>query len=314
MSRGRRSRAPDVREANAHAASPAAGHRAGVVALLGLPNAGKSSLLNRLVGHKLAIVTPRPQTTRGRLLGILTLPGAQILFVDTPGLHTGARPLHAAMHEAAREAADDCDVALLVVDPQQGLGDGVAQTLARLATRRAPVLLVGSKSDLPAAAAAPWPPAVDPAPAAVLRVSAQTGHGIAALIAAIVERLPEAPPYYPEDELTDRPLRFLAAELVREAAFGALHEELPYAVAVEVTAFDESRPDLVRIDADLLVERESQKRIAVGAGGEMVKRIGTRARIEIERLCGCRVHLALRVKVEPHWSRRRERIDALGYR
>ncbi|MCC6641139.1 MAG: 50S ribosome-binding GTPase, partial [Deltaproteobacteria bacterium] len=114
-------------------------HRAGVVALLGLPNAGKSSLLNRLVGQKLAIVTPRPQTTRSRLLGILTRPGAQILFVDTPGLHAGTRPLHAAMHDAAREAADDCDVALFVVDPQQGLGEGAGETLARLAKRRVPV-------------------------------------------------------------------------------------------------------------------------------------------------------------------------------
>jgi GTP-binding protein Era len=147
-----------------------------------------------------------------------------------------------------------------------------------------------------------------------LRVSARTGAGVEALMAAVLERLPQAPAYYPEDELTDRPLRFLAAELVREAAFGALHEELPYAVAVEVTAYDESRPDLVRIEADLLVERDSQKRIAVGAGGEMVKRIGTRARLELERFLGTRVHLALRVKVEPRWSQRRERIEALGYR
>jgi len=286
-------------------------HRAGVVALLGLPNAGKSSLLNRLVGEKLAIVSPRPQTTRGRLLGIRTLPDAQILFVDTPGLHAGKKPLHAAMHEAVRGATDDCDVALLVVDPQQGVGPEHRETLARLADRAVPVLLVGSKADLPGAAAAPWPPVLDPAPAAVL---ARTGAGVEALLAAVLERLPQAPAYYPEDELTDRPLRFLAAEMVREAAFGALHEELPYAVAVEVTAYDESRPDLVRIEADLLVERDSQKRIAVGAGGEMVKRIGTRARLELERFLGTRVHLALRVKVEPRWSQRRERIEALGYR
>ncbi len=289
-------------------------HRAGVVALLGLPNAGKSSLLNRLVGQKLAIVSPRPQTTRSRLLGICTLPGAQILFVDTPGMHAGTKPLHAAMHEAVREAAGDCDVALLVVDPQQGLSAEHGETLACLARRGVPVLLVGSKADLPGASKASWPPALEPPAAAALRVSARTGKGIEALLAALVERLPEAPPYFPEDELTDRPLRFLAAELVREAAFGALHEELPYAVAVEVTAFDEGRPDLVRIEADLLVERESQKRIVVGSGGEMVKRIGTRARLEIERLCERRVHLALRVKVEPQWSKRRERIEALGYR
>ena len=150
--------------------------------------------------------------------------------------------------------------------------------------------------------------------AATLRVSARTGAGIPELLAVVQAHLPEAPPYYPEDEVTDRPLRFLVAELVREAAFEALHEELPYAVAVEVTAFDESREDLVRIDANLLVERASQKRIAVGTGGEMVKRIGTRARIEAELLLERRVHLALHVKVEPRWSRNRQRVQALGYR
>jgi GTP-binding protein Era len=288
-------------------------HRAGVVALLGLPNAGKSSLLNRLVGQKLAIVSPRPQTTRGRLLGIRTVPGAQMLFVDTPGMHVGTKLLHVAMHEAVRGAADDCDVALLVIDPQQGLGPEHERTRARLAERGVPVLLVGTKADLRAAAAAPWPPPLDPPPAAALRVSARTGKGVEELLAAVQQLLPESPPYYPEDELTDRPLRFLAAELVREAAFEALQQELPYAVAVEVTAYDESRPGLVRIEANLLVERDSQKRIAVGAGGEMVKRIGTAARQQIERLLETQVHLALRVKVEPQWSRKRQRLEALGY-
>lgn len=314
MTRDEHARRGEAHPARACDAVAAGGHRAGVVALLGLPNAGKSSLLNRLVGQKLAIVTRLPQTTRGRLLGIRTLPGAQILFVDTPGLHTGATPLHQSMHDAAREAEDDCDLALLVVDPRQGTGPRVEAAFARLSRRRVPVLVAESKADLPRAAGAPRPATLHPSPHAVLRVSARTGQGVEALLAAIVERLPEAPPYYPEDELTDRPLRFLAAELVREAAFETLREELPYAVAVEVTAFDESRSDLLRIEADLLVERESQKRIVVGAGGEMVKRIGTRARIEIERLCTRRVHLALRVRVERHWSRRRERIEALGYR
>ncbi len=291
-----------------------AAHRAGVVALLGLPNAGKSSLLNRIIGQKLAIVSARPQTTRGKVLGICTLPGAQILFVDTPGIHVGTKPLHQAMHDAVNEAAEDCDVAVLVVDPEQGLTPVHAQTHARLVARSVPVLLVGTKSDRPASASAPWPPVLEPPPLRAFRVSARTGEGVAALVDALRGLLPESPAYYPEDEVTDRPLRFLAAELVREAAFDALHEELPYAVAVEVLAFDESRPELVRIDANLLVERASQKRIVVGSGGEMVKRIGTRARLEIEQLLGTRVHLALRVKVEPTWLRRRDRIETLGYR
>lgn len=287
-------------------------HRAGVVALLGLPNAGKSSLLNRLLGEKLAIVSARPQTTRSRLLGIRTLPGAQILFLDTPGLHAGERALHRAMHEAARDALEDCDAAVLVVDPAQGVGAALHEARARLAARRAPAVLVGTRADL--RDAGPWPPVLDPPPAASLRISSRTGQGVDALLEALLPLLPEAPAYYPEDELTDRPLRFLAAELIREAAFEALHEEVPYATAAEVLAFDESRPDLVRIEANLVVERESHKRIAVGAGGEMVKRIGTRARREIERLVGRQVHLALRVKVEPGWTRRKERVEALGYR
>ena len=297
-------------------------HRAGVVALLGLPNAGKSSLLNRLLGRKLAIVSGRPQTTRGRLLGVVTRPDAQVLLVDTPGVHSGGHALHQAMHQVVSEVADDCDVALLVVAPEQGVPPALAELHARLAARGVPVLLVGSKADTGAWRASAdtgawrgdaWPPALAPAPAEALRVSARTGEGVEALLDAVVARLPEAPRYYEEDALTDRSLRWLAAELVREAAFEALHEEVPYAVGVEVLRFDESRPDLVHIDANVVVERASQKKIVIGAGGEMVKRIGTAARREIERLLGTRVHLALWVKVEPHWTRRRERVSELGY-
>jgi GTP-binding protein Era len=169
-----------------------------------------------------------------------------------------------------------------------------------------------SKCDLRAAAAAPWPPAGLSAEQ-TLRVSARSGEGLPELVAAVVARLPEGPPLYPEDELSDRPLRFLVAELVREAAFEELAQELPYALAVEVESFDESRADLVRISAKLLVERVSQRVIAIGRGGAMVRRIGTRARLAIERLLGRRVHLELRVKVEPRWSRNPSRFRALGY-
>jgi GTP-binding protein Era len=286
-------------------------HRAGVVALVGLPNAGKSSLLNRLLGERLAIVTARPQTTRGRLLGIRSFPDAQILFADTPGLHEGSSALHRAMHDATREAIEDCDVGVLVVDPARGVARVLVEARARLATRGVPTLLVATKSDLAAASSMP---AIEPEADAAFRVSARTGEGIEALLREIRERLPEAPAFYPEDDLTDRPLRFLAAERIREAAFEALDEEVPYATAAEVVRFDESRPDLVWIDANLIVERESHKRIAVGAGGAMIKRIGTRARLEIERLVGRRVHLALHVRVEPGWTRRRQRVEELGYR
>ena len=291
-----------------------ASSRAGFAALLGRANAGKSTLLNRLLGEKLAIATARPQTTRCRLLGILPHGAAQILLVDTPGLHGGARRrLDAALNRLVEQAADACDVGVLLIDPAAGWGPELEALHARLAARRKPVLLVGTKLDLPAAASAPWPPAGAAPVAAALRVSARTGAGIPELLDAIAERLPEGPWLYPADEISDRPLRFLAAELVREAAFEALEQEVPYSLAVEVVEWDETREDLVRIRANLLVERESQRGIAIGAGGAMIKRIGTQARRELEQLLGRRVHLALWAKVEPGWSRSEKRLRSLGY-
>lgn len=288
-------------------------HRAGVVALLGRPNAGKSTLLNRLLGEKLAIVTARPQTTRSRLLGILHRPDAQLLLVDTPGFLAGGRPLEAAMRAVAEAAARDCDVALLLVDALRGWEPLHAEWLARLAARGAPVLLVATQSDRPGAERVPWPPPGVEGAAGALRVSARTGAGLDPLLERVVALLPEAPAFYPGEELTDRPLRFLAAEAVREAAFEALGQELPYRIAVEVTEFDESDPALVRIRATILVERESQKRIVIGAGGAQIKAIGIQARREIERLVGRQVHLALWVKPEPGWARKPKRLKSLGY-
>ncbi len=294
-------------------APPQPAHRAGVVALLGRPNAGKSSLLNRLLGEKLAIVTAKPQTTRSRLLGIVTRPGAQLLVVDTPGFLAGTRPLETAMRAASEEAAGDCDVALLLIGPGAGFEPIHAEWLARLAERNTPVLLVATQCDRPEAAATPWPPPGAAETAGALRVSARTGEGIEALVERIVSLLPEAPAFYPEDEITDRPLRFLAAEAVREAVFESLAQELPYRMAVEVVEFDESDPALTRIRANLLVERDSQKRIVIGRGGAQIKTIGIHARREIERLLGRQVHLALWVKIDPDWLRKPKRLKSLGY-
>jgi GTP-binding protein Era len=291
-------------------------HRAGWVAILGRTNTGKSTLLNRLVGEKLAIVSPKPQTTRSRILGILSRDDAQLLLLDTPGLHAGGKPLNRALHQQVAEAIEDCDAGLLVLDPRHGWGADHAELAARLRERGVPLVAAANRCDLPECATAPWPPPGGEASgvAAWLRVSARTGEGLAELVEALVARLPEAPASYPPDQLSDRPLRFLAAELVREAAFEQLAQELPYALAVEVVEFDESRDDLVRIRANLLVERASQKPIVVGNGGAVIKAIGQRARHEIERLLGNRVHLELWVKVEPTWSRRPKRLAALGYR
>jgi len=288
-------------------------HRAGVAALLGRPNAGKSTLLNRLVGEKLAIVTPKPQTTRSRTLGIASREGAQVLWLDTPGLHAGSRALDSAMAEQVSGAARGCDVAVWLADPRESFGLDQRALLGSLEAAGKPCLLVASKSDLPAAAQLPWPPPGVASRARALRVSAATGQGVEALTAAVIERLPESPPLYDPLQLSDRPLRFLAAERVREAAFHELAQELPYRLAVAISEFDESREDLVRIRAELIVERDSQKRIVIGRGGELVKRIGIAARRELEQLLGTRVHLELWVRVEPHWSRNPARVKALGY-
>ena len=288
-------------------------HRAGVVAILGRPNAGKSTLLNELLGEKLAIVTAKPQTTRSRLLGILTLDDAQLLLLDTPGMHSGGKTLNLALNDLVDQAAADCDVAVLLVDLKTGWGDDYAELLKTLLKRRTPVLLVGNKADLPGAVNAAWPPAGVDAAHEILQISARTGEGVGRLLATLVKILPEAPALYPEDQISDRPMRFLAAELVREAAMEELSQEIPYSLAVDVVEYKEDRPGLTRIRADLLVERATQKQIVIGTGGAVIKKIGIRARREIEKRVEQKVHLDLWVKVEPKWSKRPKRLKSLGY-
>lgn len=296
--------------ADAQGARP---HRAGIVAILGPPNAGKSSLLNRLLGEKLAIVTHKPQTTRSRILGIHSVPGAQIGFVDTPGRHRGEKTLNQVLNESVEEAASGCDVGLILVDLTRGWEAVHGELYDALRARGAPVVVAGTKADLPDAEEAEWPPREAMDAEACPRISSKDGQGLDALVEALVEQLPESPPLYPDDELTDRPVRWLVAELVREAVFEELEQELPYMMAVDIAEFDETRPDLVRIRANLLVLRDSQKRIVVGRGGSVVKKIGTRARRQIEALLGTRVYLDLHVKIDPRWLKSPKRIKALGY-
>jgi len=302
---------PDVVD---EAATTGAPHRCGLVTLLGRPNAGKSTLLNHLLGEKIAAVTPKPQTTRSQLMGIVTREGSQILLLDTPGLHEGSKPLDIAMRDAVTRATEDCDVAVLLIDAAAGYEPVHAEWLARFSARGVPVLLVATQIDRPECARATWPPPQTETAAATLRISARTGAGVDAFVAEILSRLPEGPPHFPADQLTDRPMRFVAAEFVREAAFLELSQELPYRLAVDLIEFDEKDPLLTRIRANLLVERDSQKRIAIGTGGERVRAIGTRARRDIERLLGHQVYLDLRVKVDPAWAKQAKRLKSLGYR
>ena len=288
-------------------------YRAGFVALLGPPNAGKSSLLNALLGQPLAIVSAKPQTTRSRILGILPREGAQILFLDTPGRHASEKKLNQALNAVVEQASRDCDVALLVIDRTIGWTPTHAALADELQGLGRPTVLVGTKSDRKQGGEAPWPPPDTPSGWPSQAVSARTEEGLEALVEAILSRLPVSPPLYDEDALTDRPMRWLCGEMIREALFERLSEELPYSMAVEVLRYDESSRKAVRIGANLLVERESQKRIVVGKGGEMVKSIGIRARAAIEGWVGRQVHLELFVKVDPGWLKNDRRIAELGY-
>ncbi len=288
-------------------------HRAGVAALLGRPNAGKSTLLNRLLGEELSITSNKPQTTRSRMLGVRSLPEAQLVLLDTPGFLTGARidrgagALGRALDAIARDVAENCDLALLLIAPGVPFDEAHQGLCAKLEGRGAPLLVVATQRDR----AGPEQP---PPAQAHLAVSARSGLGMDALLAELVQRLPESPPLYDADTLTDRPLRFLAAECIRRVVFEELEQELPYAIAVEIMEWDESRPQRTHIRARLLVERASLQGMVIGKGGAMIKKLGARARVLLEAMLERPVHLELRVKVEAKWSSRPQRLRALGYR
>lgn len=302
--------------------------RAGFCAIIGRPNVGKSTLLNQILGQKLAVVTPKPQTTRNRILGIKNRPDAQIVFVDTPGVHRARSRLNRYMVEEALRAADECDVVLFMVDapraPAENLvagfdpGPGNRLILEHLAASKPRRLLAINKIDLLAEKTALLP-LIDGYRKIlgfeeIVPCSAKSGDGVGELEDACASLLPEGEPLFPEEMLTDRAERFLAAELIREQAFLLCRDEVPYATAVTVESWEErpQKGDLV-VEAVMHVERDSQKRIIVGEGGRMIREIGTRARAEIGRLLGCPVHLKLFVKVDPDWTGRDAALRRLGY-
>ena len=289
--------------------------RAGTVSLVGRPNAGKSTLLNRLVGQKVAIVSDKPQTTRTRILGVQNYEGGQIAFVDTPGIHRPLHRLNVRMVDAAVEALRDVDVVALVFDASTRPGSGDEYVSRLLKNVRMPVVLVLNKIDLvPRASLLPLIERVRAWHdfAAIVPVSAETGDGVDALARVLLEHLPEGEPLYDEEFLTDQPERAIVAETVREKVLQHTRAELPFSTAVVVDQFDESERSLLRLYCTIYVEQESQKPIVIGRGGAMIKQIGTDARKDLESFFATRVFLDLRVKVNPDWRNDDRTLDALG--
>jgi GTP-binding protein Era len=292
--------------------------RCGFVAIVGAPNAGKSTLLNRLVGTKVSIVTPKVQTTRRRVLGITVKGAAQLVFVDTPGIFAArpGRPLEQAMVRAAWRGAEDADLSVLVVDARRGLDADTRLILEGLGERRAKAALAINKLDLVA------PPTTLPLIRefdqgarfeGVFIISALTGDGCNDLLSWLLEVLPEGPWLFPEDQLSDLSQRAMAAELTREQLFLQLHQELPYSLTVETDGWTESADGSeIRVDQTIYVQRPGQKAILLGKGGRQIKAVGQAAREELERLLDIRVHLFLYVKVRERWPLDPERYRELG--
>lgn len=289
--------------------------RCGFAALVGAPNAGKSTLLNRMAGAKLSIVSPKAQTTRFRVLGILMRGQTQVLLVDTPGIFRPRRKLDRAMVAAAWTGSDDADVTLLLVDAQKGLTEAVQEIMERLASAGRKIWLVLNKTDLvqpetllPLTAAITEKLAVEH----VFMVSARSGKGVDDLLDSLAASLPEGPYLYPEDDLTDLPDRLLAAELVREQIFMLTHEEVPYGATVETESYKDRPDGSVRIDATIYVSRAGHKAILIGEGGQKIRQIGERARKQLSSLLERQCHLFLNVKERSGWDEERARLRAIG--
>ena len=297
------------------AAGQATQTRCGHVALIGAPNAGKSTLLNRLLDRKLAIVTPKPQTTRTRLLGIAIEDSAQIIYVDTPGIFAPRRRLDRAMVAAAWSGAEDADATVLLVDAARGIDRDTQRIVDRLADRGCEAVLALNKIDLvrregllALADTLSRKSKFDP----VFMISGRTGDGVGDLKRHLASAVPQGPWLFPEDQLSDMAERVIAAEVTREQLFLQLREELPYGSTVETERWDDRKHDSVRIEQVIFVQRPSQRAIVLGEGGQRIKAIGARARAELERMLDRRVHLFLFVKVRENWVEDRERYAALG--
>lgn len=294
-------------------------HRSGIIAVVGRPNVGKSTLINRILGQKIAIVSPKPQTTRRQQLGIYTTENSQILFVDTPGLHKPQHKLGEFMVKVAEDALRDSDLVLWVLDvsvePQEA-DKHIAETLKRLYIKN-PIILVLNKTDLLNEKARElhldqYRGLVDSF--ASIMVSALDGSGVQDMLQFLFENLPLGPRYYPADQVSEVNMRFVASEVVREKIILNTEQEIPYSVAVEVTEYKERSQDMTYISATIYVERESQKGILIGKNGEMIKRVGAEARTDLTAMLETQVYLELHVKVLKNWRSDEALMYRLGYR
>ena len=282
--------------------------RAGIVTVAGKPNVGKSTLLNRIVGQKLSITSPKPQSTRDRIVGIHTTDNAQMVILDTPGLLNPKYPLQQAMRSTAVRALDEADVIIYLADATEGLPPSLSEAAELSAPPQAPVIVALNKSDALNSVRREELASND----GVVLVSALTGDGVPDLMARVARLLPESPFLYPEDEISTQPVRFFVAELVRETVLEQLHDEVPYSVAVQIEEYREGRSPLY-IRAVIYVERESQKAIIVGGKGARIKSLGEAARKKIETLVGEKVYLDLWVKVLANWRKNPGSLSRFGY-
>lgn len=293
-------------------------HRSGFVAVVGRPNVGKSTLMNAYLGQKIAIVSPKPQTTRNQLLGILTLEHAQIIFVDTPGIHQPHHKFGEYLVEVAKRTIPNADVVLWLVDgsEQPTPEDKLVAELLAAQWACPPVILGMNKLDLIPPAAVEARLAAYTAlfnPEVALALSATDGTHRDTMLDTIIQTLPPGPRYFPEDQITDQQTRFIVAELIRESALELLRQEVPHAIAVQVDEFKERPNGMIYISAKIFVERDSQKGIVIGQGGKTLKQIGQRARPQIESLVDASVFLDIRVTVRPKWRKKKEELRRLGY-
>jgi GTP-binding protein Era len=288
--------------------------RSGYVAILGIPNVGKSTLLNQLLGEKLSIVTPKPQTTRHRILGILNRPQSQILFLDTPGIHDPKKLLNERMVEAALTTLKDADVICHMILPSPLLNEDDQRLSQKIRETGKPYLvLINQVETVAKDTLLPLIGKIQQhwAPKEIIPLSALTGEGCEVLPGLIESLLPEGPAYYPTDQLTERNMRFLSEEIVREKAMTYLHQEIPYGLTTQVETFSEEEK-ITKIHMAIIVERENHKGMVIGAGGQMIKRIGTEARRDLEKWLDKKVHLELFVKVVEGWTKDPKKLEEFG--